>query len=187
MYGIIICGLCYSMVILFGLVSPFIVEHRMGYSAVIAGYVALILGMAWMTGGFIGKAMINKAFLPKIRRSNMIQFVFVIIMFATASLVSNLFSLVAFAFLIHVCSGFIFNNYFAYCLGRFPKMAGLSGGLIGGLVYILCSFFSYGLTWSINPKDQSQLSIAYFILSIFIFCFLFFTKRSELKTARKQA
>ena len=138
---------------------------------------ALILGMAWMAGGFIGKAMIHKPFFPKIRKSNAIQFVFVAAMLLTAPLASNIFTLVSFAFLIHVCSGFIFNNYFAYCLGRFPEMAGLSGGFIGGLVYVLCSFFSYGLTYSINPENQYQLSFAYLILATLILVFLYLTRR----------
>lgn len=177
-YGVIICGLCYSMVILFGLTSPFIVEHKMGFSPVVAGYVALILGFAWMGGGFLGKALIKKAFLPKIIKSNLIQFLLVAAMFFTAPLISNLATLIVFAFAIHVCAGFIFNNYFAYTLGRFPQMAGLSGGLTGGMVYVLCSFFSYGLTYTLNPESQSQLSVAYLALAGIIFIFLYLTKRT---------
>ncbi|GLB48551.1 MFS transporter [Neptunitalea lumnitzerae] len=178
-YGVFICSLCYAMVILFGLVSPFIVEHRMGFSPVVAGYVSLILGFAWMTGGFIGKALMKKDFLPKIQRGNAIQFLFIVAMLLTTPLRADIFTLVFFAFAVHVCSGFMFNNYFAYCLGRFPNMAGLSGGLVGGMNYILCSIFSYGLTWGINPQEQSGLSIAYFVLAAGILIFLLLTKRSK--------
>lgn len=181
-YGVLICGLCYGMVILFGLVSPFIVEHTMGYSPVVAGYVALILGFAWMAGGFLGKALIQKEFLPKIIKSNLLQFICIAAMFFTAPLLSNLYTLVLFAFAIHVCAGFIFNNYFAYSLGRFPTMAGLSGGLTGGLVYVLCSFFSYGLTYGLNPQSQGQLSAAYLVLAGCIFVFLYFTGKSLKKS-----
>ncbi|GLB51458.1 Bcr/CflA family drug resistance efflux transporter [Neptunitalea chrysea] len=178
-YGVLICSLCYSMVILFGLVSSFIVEYKMGFSPIVAGYVSLILGFAWMAGGFIGKALMKKDFLPKIQRGNAIQFLFIVAMLLTTPLRADIFTLVFFAFAIHVCAGFMFNNYFAYCLGRFPDMAGLSGGLIGGMNYILCSFFSYGLTWSMNPQGQSKLSIAYLILASGILLFLFLTKRSK--------
>lgn len=69
----LMCGLSYSMIMFFNLCGSFIIEHKMGYSEVVAGYVSLILGFAWMLGGFIGKALINKAFLPKIRIANFLQ------------------------------------------------------------------------------------------------------------------
>ncbi len=61
----LMCGVSYAMVIFFNLCGAFIIEHKMGYSEVVAGYVSLILGFAWMTGGFIGKALIKKHFFLK--------------------------------------------------------------------------------------------------------------------------
>jgi hypothetical protein len=37
--------------------------------------------------------------------------------------------MVLFAFVIHVTAGFMFNNYFAYCLGRFQNQQGFLVGL----------------------------------------------------------
>lgn len=165
-YGMLMCGLSYAMVIFFNLCGAFIIEHKMGYSEVIAGYASLILGFAWMVGGFIGKALMNKAFLPKIRYANFIQLALVILMFAASYLTSNLYTLVAFAFAIHVTAGFIFNNYFAYCLGRFPNSAGLAGGLTGGVAFIITSAISYGIVAIIKPEIQLQVAEGYFILGI---------------------
>lgn len=165
-YGMLMCGLSYAMVIFFNLCGAFIIEHKMGYSEVIAGYASLILGFAWMVGGFIGKALMNKAFLPKIRYANFIQLALIILMFAASYLTSNLYTLVAFAFAIHVTAGFIFNNYFAYCLGRFPNSAGLAGGLTGGVAFIITSAISYGIVAIIKPEIQLQVAEGYFILGI---------------------
>ena len=165
-YGMLMCGLSYSIVMFFNLCGSFIIEHKMGYSEVVAGSVSLILGFAWMTGGFLGKALINKAFLPKIRYANFMQIILIVLMFATSYFTSNIYSLVIFAFLIHVTAGFIFNNYFAYCIGRFPNSAGIAGGLTGGIAFIITSAISYGIVSIIKPEMQLQVAEGYFILGI---------------------
>ncbi|GEN77870.1 MFS transporter [Chryseobacterium hagamense] len=165
-YGMIMCGLSYSMIMFFNLCGSFIIEHKMGYSEVVAGYVSLILGFAWMTGGFLGKALINRAFLPKIRNANLIQLLLIVIMFAASYFSNNIYSLVGFAFMIHVTAGFIFNNYFSYCIGRFPDSAGIAGGLTGGVAFIITSAISYGIVAVIRPQIQLQVAEGYFVLGL---------------------
>lgn len=165
-YGMVMCGLSYSMIMFFNLCGSFIIEHKMGYSEVVAGYVSLILGFAWMTGGFLGKALIKKAFLPKIRFANFIQIILIILMFVASYFTSNIYSLVAFAFAVHVTAGFIFNNYFSYCIGRFPNSAGIAGGLTGGVAFIITSALSYGIVALIRPEVQLQVAEGYFVLGV---------------------
>lgn len=165
-YGMIMCGISYSMIMFFNLCGSFIIEHKMGYSEVVAGYVSLILGFAWMAGGFLGKALINKSFLPKIRYANFIQLSLIVLMFIASYFSNNIYSLVAFAFVIHVTAGFIFNNYFSYCIGRFPNSAGLAGGMTGGVVFILTSAISYGIVTLIRPQIQLEVAEGYFIMGV---------------------
>jgi len=165
-YGLLICGLCYGTTMIFGLAGAFIIEHEMHYSSVVAGYGALVMGLAWMCGGFLGKASLNKAFLPKLRRSNAAQLLAVLGMIITAVWIQNLYTLLFFAFLIHVCVGFIFNNYFAYCLGRFPQMAGLASGLSGGANFIVTAVTSYTIVGIIHPQSQQGLGYGYLAMGI---------------------
>ncbi len=175
-YGMLMCGVSYAMVIFFNLCGAFIIEHKMGYSEVVAGYVSLILGFAWMTGGFIGKALIKKAFLPKIRYANFIQIFLILMMILFSYFINNIYSLVAFAFVIHVTAGFIFNNYFAYCIGRFPDSAGIAGGLTGGVAFIITSAISYGIVAIIKPEIQLKVAEGYFVLGILGLIILSITK-----------
>jgi DHA1 family bicyclomycin/chloramphenicol resistance-like MFS transporter len=175
-YGMLMCGLSYAIVIFFNLCGAFIIEHRMGYSEVIAGYVSLILGLAWMTGGFLGKFLINRAFLPKIRIANYIQLALIVAMFFASYYLNTIYSLVAFAFAIHITAGFIFNNYFAYCIGRFPDSAGIAGGLTGGVAYILTSGITYGIVAILKPEMQIKVAEGYFILGILGLLVLLMTK-----------
>lgn len=165
-YGMLMCGLSYSMIMFFNLCGSFIIEHKMGYSEVVAGYVSLILGFAWMLGGFIGKALINKAFLPKIRIANFLQIGLIGVMIFASFFMNTIYSLVAFAFVIHVTAGFIFNNYFSYCIGRFPNSAGIAGGLTGGMAFIITSAISYGVVAVLKPEIQLDVAEGYLVMGI---------------------
>lgn len=76
----------------------------------------------------------------------------------------GLVSMLIFAFLIHVCAGFTYNNYFMHCLSTFPQYAAISGGMTGGVVYIMVSILSYGIVNVLPPKDEGHLSYSYLIL-----------------------
>lgn len=164
-YGMLMCGLSYGLTFFYNLCGPFIIEHRMGYSAVVTGYASLLMGMAWMAGGFLGKALIKRPFLPKLRNANFFQLLCIATMFATSYLLSNLYTLIVFAFFVHFMAGFIFNNYFAYCIGRFPKSAGIAGGLTGGVSFIITSAVSYSAAAVIKPTSQAYVAIGYFIIA----------------------
>lgn len=165
-YGMLMCGLSYSIIMFFNLCGSFIIEHKMGYSEVVAGYVSLILGFAWMLGGFIGKALINRAFLPKIRLANFLQIGLIGLMIFASYFLNTIYSLVAFAFVIHVTAGFIFNNYFSYCIGRFPNSAGIAGGLTGGMAFIITSAISYGIVAVLKPEIQLDVAEGYLVMGI---------------------
>lgn len=164
--GIVMLGLAYSMVMIYNMTGPFIIEHHLQLSPIIAGYSSLVLGFAWMVGGFIGKATINNPFFKKMATNLILQIVFVIAMIISIPFISNLYSMVAFAFLIHVTAGYIFNNYFTFCLGLFPKNAGIASGLTGGITYVIVSFLSYSVISVLPAKDEYHLSESYLVLSI---------------------
>ncbi|GEM_PF-3174462 len=89
---------------------------------------------------------------------------------------NNIYSLVAFAFVIHITAGFIFNNYFAYCIGRFPNSAGVAGGLTGGVSYIITSAVSYTIVALLRPTMQLEVAEGYLILALLGFGILSLTK-----------
>ncbi|AJW61866.1 Multidrug resistance protein D [Elizabethkingia miricola] len=178
-FGMLMCGVSYALIMFYNLCGPFIIEHKLGYSSVTTGYLSLLMGLAWMSGGFLGKALISRPFLPKLRYSNFLQLLFIVLMFGSSFYIENLFTLVVFAFVIHVTAGFMFNNYFAYCLGRFPKSAGISGGITGGVVYIITSVVSYGIAAIIKPVQQTGIAEGYFAIGVLGFIILSFIKRKK--------
>jgi len=174
--GILMLSFAYSMVIMYNMTGPFIVEHHFKFTPVVAGYCSLILGLAWMVGGFIGKALISRPFFSKLSVNIIFQLVFVLLMIVSINYITNIYTMVLFAFIIHVGAGFTYNNYFTYCLSRFPKNAGMSGGLTGGMVYVILSLLTYVVVSVIPAKDELNLGYSYLVfilLSGVVMCILF--------------
>ncbi len=162
--GMGMIGLAYSMVMVYNMTGPFIIEHQLHLTPVTAGYGALISGFAWMTGGFIAKGTIRYPFFKKLIICLALQILFVGAMLLSTPIVSSLHSLLFFAFIIHACAGYIFNNYFAFCLGRFPKNAGIASGLTGGFMYVIVSTMSSGIVSILPAENQANLAYSYLIL-----------------------
>jgi MFS family permease len=164
--GIVMLGLSYSMVMIYNMTGPFIIEHKLGLTPIVAGYSSLILGGAVMIGGFFGKATINQPFNKKLFVNLGLQTLFGVLMLISTGFQSNLYTMVGFAFLVHATSGYTFNSFFTYCLSRFPTNAGIAGGLTGGINYVIVSGLSYTIITLIPAKDEINLSYSYLILIV---------------------
>jgi DHA1 family bicyclomycin/chloramphenicol resistance-like MFS transporter len=158
--GLFIIGLSYSLLVIYGMASPFIIERIFGFSPVMTGYSSLLSGLSLMTGGIISKMLINTNFVKKVFAGILLQVMVAVSMLITSFYYSNIFSLIAFTILLHMLSGFIFNNVYSYCLSRFTHNAGTASGLTGGGVYIVSSFFSYGLISFLKIKNPVLLATA---------------------------
>jgi MFS family permease len=165
--GILMLSFAYSMVIMYNMTGPFIIEHHFSFTPIVAGYCSLILGFAWMVGGFIGRALIHRPFFGKLFVNILLQLLSVVLMIVSINFVNNIYAMVFFAFVIHVGAGFTYNNYFTYCLGRFPKNAAMSGGLTGGMVYVILSLLTYIVVAVIPAKDVYNLSYSYLVFVLF--------------------
>ena len=164
--GLVMLGLSYCMLMIYNMTGPFIIEHSMHLSPVIAGYSSLILGFAVMSGGILAKLSIRRPFFNRLVGNLLLQLLFIITMLVSARYVSNVYVLVFFAFIIHVSAGFTFNNFFTYCLSLFPKNAGIASGLSGGVNYVIVSILSYGIVYLLPAKDEFNLGYSYLILVI---------------------
>lgn len=162
--GLVMLGLAYSMVMIYNLTGPFIIGHKLNLSPVIIGYCSLILGFSWTIGGLIGKATIQRPFFSKLLINLALQLAFTIGMFLSLGHFNSLFTILFFAFLIHTSAGFTYNNYFTFNMSQFPKNAGIAGGLMGGIVYIIISLLTYGIVYYIPAKDEQNLSYSYLLL-----------------------
>ncbi|MBG6236247.1 MFS family permease [Pedobacter sp. CAN_A7] len=158
--GLTIIGICFGLVVIYSLSSPFIIERVLGYSSVTTGYSSLLSGLSIMSGGIIAKSLLKKSLVKKVTVALLIQAALVLLMILTVPLGSNIYTLIGFTIGIHISGGFIFNIIYGYCLSRFSRNAGVASGLTGGAMYMVSSLFSYGLATLYTVKSQLLLGAA---------------------------
>ncbi|MEJ6981547.1 MFS transporter [Pedobacter sp. P351] len=175
--GLFILGLSFSMLMVYGMASPFIIEQVLHYSPLVTGNCALLSGVALMTGGMLSKAFIKKPLDQKIIAALALQLFFAVSMITVSRHYTSLYSMMPFVMILHLLSGFVFNNLFSNCLGRFTKNAGIASGVTGGSMFIITSIFSSAIIRSLTIQSGFMLGVAYLILVLLVgITFFLFTK-----------
>lgn len=167
--GIMIQAIAYSIVMLFNITGPFLIENIFKFNSVVIGYCTLILGFSWMIGGFIGKKRMHLDFKESIGLPVVIQLFLIVALILIGFFVQNLFVLMAFAFFIHICSGILFTSFFTSNMMKFPRNAGIAGGLMGGMTYVITSFTSFIISITGKINSQNGLSWRYLAFSVVLF------------------
>ncbi|WP_291116626.1 MFS transporter [Empedobacter sp. UBA7248] len=184
--GIMIQAVAYSIVMIFNIIGPFLIENTYHFNSVVIGYSTLILGFSWMIGGFVGKKRMHLDFKESIALPIIVQLILISILIITGFFVQNLFVLLFFVFFIHICSGILFTSFFTSNMMAFPKNAGVAGGLMGGMTYIITSLTSFIISSTGKVNTQNGLAIRYFIFSFLLSLIIYFMYRMK-KSARKKA
>lgn len=184
--GIMIQAVAYSIVMIFNIIGPFLIENTYHFNSVVIGYSTLILGFSWMIGGFVGKKRMHLNFNESIALPIIIQLILISLLIITGFFVQNLFVLLFFAFFIHICSGILFTSFFTSNMMAFPKNAGVAGGLMGGMTYIITSLTSFIISSTGKVDTQNGLAIRYFIFSFLLSLIIYLMYRMK-KSARKKA
>lgn len=177
--GLVILGLAYGMILLYGMCSPFLIERQLQFSAATTGYCALFSGVSVMIGGSVSRMLVTKPLRQKLVLSSVIQLIAVAIMIPLTRYYHNLATLLLYVFLLHSTAGFIFNNLMSYCLIRFPQYAGKASGLTGGGFAVVTSFLSSLMVNTISITNQVTLGAAYGMIAVVTFLFLLKTKWKE--------
>jgi DHA1 family bicyclomycin/chloramphenicol resistance-like MFS transporter len=174
--GMIILGLAYAMVLLYGMSSPFLIEKRLHLSPHVTGYCALFSGVSVMIGGSLSRMLISKPFVKKLVYASALQLITVGLLITLTFFYQQLPSLLLYVFLLHSTAGFIFNNLMSYCLVRFPEYAGKAAGLVGGGFSVVTSILSAFLVNTFSITNQTVLGLGYAVLSVGILALIIKTK-----------
>lgn len=174
--GLMVLGLVYAMLLVYGMASPFLIENKLQFSPKVTGYCSLFSGVSVFIGGSLSRMLIQKPFFKKLIIANGVQLFSVAAMLLLTSIHQNLITLLLFVFLLHSTGGFIFNNLLSYCLIRFPQYAGKSSGLVGGGFSVVTSVFSSLLVNGIFINSQVWLGVAYGVLALSVLVLLAVTK-----------
>ena len=164
-FGILVLGISYSIVMVFGMSVPFIVEHKYHLSPVVTGYCALLSGAALLFGGVIGKMLKKKTIPANASRANLLQLGLILLMLVAAPMFNKLPITMVFVVLIHLMVGLLYNLFFTFCLIMFPQNAGMASGITSGGSYMVTSVFSTLILGLIHVTGETSLAYCYLILA----------------------
>jgi len=179
--GVVILGLTYGMVFVYGMASPFLIENKLHLSPSVTGYCSLFSGVSVLIGGTISRMLIQKPFFRKLVIANSVQLLALAVILPLTLYYQNLVTLFVYIFVVHSLSGFIFNSLLSYCLIRFPQHAGKASGLTGGGFSVVTAFASSALVNTITISNQALLGLTYGILSLLVFVLLVRTRWQDSK------
>ncbi len=172
-----ILGLSYSMVMVFNMASPFIIEKVFHQSPVMTGNASLLSGLAILAGGLISKATIQKTIYAKMSIAGPLLMTLPIALLGAMTLMPSFALMMTVVFLLHIVSGFTFNTFYAYAFGRFSTHAGIVSGLTGGGLYVITSIVSYSLVGILEVKTPIVLAGGYLIIAgLVVSSFLLFVR-----------
>ncbi len=141
--GLMTNGILYSIIILFSIVGPFLIQTVLHYSAVEFGRVALLTGLAWFMGTMINRFIINVPLKKKAQACFSIMLLVAIIsLFLNFMLPMNIYLIVTPTLLILLVGGILFPNYFSQGISLFPKTTGSANALFGAFVFFIPSISS---------------------------------------------
>lgn len=163
--AIIINSTLYSLIILFAIAGPFLIQTVMHYTAIEFGYIALLTGLAWFLGGLTNRFVIHISH----RKKSIICSWIIFIIACTAVVLNfiiplNIYLIVLPVLMILLIGGIIFPNNFAYAMALFPKSTGSANALFGGFLFILTGLSS-GVGAYLKSTSSLPLATAYLILT----------------------
>ncbi|GAB4393504.1 MAG: Bcr/CflA family efflux MFS transporter [Gammaproteobacteria bacterium] len=176
------CGCAYSFVTMYNVVGPFLIQQTLGYSAVVYGRIALVLGIGWLSGNLLCRKIVTQGSSDKVIYIVLsIGIVIAVSMLILARIdYFNLWSAFIPPVLLFMVGGMLFSYCFGKCLSLFPHMGGTASAAMGSLYSVIAAAVS-ALSTLITSKHLTPLAVSYLI--IIILALFFFHLR--INTLRK--
>lgn len=164
--GITVMGLLYAMLILFGVVCPFLIQNVLGYSPIDFGHMALLIGLAWFMGNLTNRVLYRVNMASKVRFAMMAMTItsFVMLLIALKETIW-IYDIIAPLVIIFYFGGIIYPNHFAHCIALFRELAASAGALLGTVVVFLAGVGSV-LGVFLKSHTQIPLTLTYFVICI---------------------
>jgi MFS transporter, DHA1 family, multidrug resistance protein len=169
----ILAALIYSIMVIFNVVGPFLIQNYLHYSVVVYGQLSLTLGFGYFLGNLLNRVLINHFKPMNIVLTGLWAAIGTIaVMILLALWVPlNFWIVIVPACLLFFAIGFIQPNVVIKLMQIFPQAAGTSsaiyGSILAGGVFII-SIFASGL------KTATQMPLAFMYLGILMVCLVLF-------------
>ena len=157
----------YSILITFSLIAPFLIQDELGFSAIVYGHMALLIGVAWFLGSFSNRYLITRFKTNSIVYTGSILIALISTLLLLFSLFKtiSLFILILPTFLIVFLIGTFYPSLMANCMKLFTEIAGTANSIMGFFVIFLSSLVSIFVSL-LHITTLSNLAIIYLTLAL---------------------
>ncbi len=161
-------GIGYGLFVTFGIVGPFLIQEQLGFSAIVFGHMALLIGLAFFAGSITNRFLLSFLSGKQILTINLalIALLGFGMLITAYALPMSLSTIVAPIMLLMFTTAHVNPNLLSHSLTRFPDISGIASATLGG-VFIFCAavitFIASMLHHSYNLAPTAWL---YFVLSI---------------------
>lgn len=161
-------GLCYSILLVFNIVGPFMVQNTLRQPPTFFGYLALAIGMMYFLGGISNR--IHHRRLPsaeqRLRIGARVMTAAAFAMLALALLVGlTVWTLITPVLVMAFCAGAMYPTLMAKGNSIFPHIAGLTSAILG-FALLLVSSGMMGLAGFVSIHSLTPLAVFFCIVGL---------------------
>ena len=161
--SLFLLGLLSSLIILFNIVAPFLVQVQLELTSISYGNLAFLIGVAWLLGNIASRLFIASPMKVRLQYAILgllLSSVFMVIVSQTMPL--SRLSLGLGTWFVVFFGGFIFPIFVSDNLARYRNMASTSNALLFAGIWVVCS----GATsLASHLKDINQIPLSFALLS----------------------
>lgn len=169
--GVIGMGVVYSLIAIFNVVGPFLIQTVMHYSPIQFGHIALVMGFAFFLGGIFNRILVQKFNARFLVLSSILVMALASILLLILGLLfpPKLYYYIIPSFIILFFSAPIFPAGMAKSMSLFPKIAGSASAVMGFLFTAFTAITTVVASFLVS-SNQISSAIAYLVL--IAICFL---------------
>ncbi|AOJ79125.1 multidrug effflux MFS transporter [Burkholderia ubonensis] len=153
-------GMSFSAFLMWNVIGPYIVQHRLGHSASYFGSTALAVGLCYLGGTTLNRSLIKRYSGEQLMRGGIVLFALGVACVASSGTALVLVTALGGIMLIAFAQGFIFSNAMARSMALFPGRAGAAASLQGCLMLVLGSIVS-GVVSALPMETNATIAIMF--------------------------
>lgn len=164
--GVATMGTLYAVAVSFNTVGSYIIQNTLHLSQISFGYCALVLGIAWLFGSLVNKAIKSYSFEEKAIGAAVAIVIISGVMFGVTRFVINIWVLMGTTVLLNIFAGVLYSGLYCLTIARFSHIPGNSSGLMSSGILFVCAIITTTMSKGVSHNGVLPFLDADMLLNI---------------------
>jgi hypothetical protein len=163
-------GLCYSILLVFNIVGPFMVQNTLHKPPTYFGYLALAIGLMYFLGGISNRVHHPRLPTPEQRLrigARLMTGAAIVMLILAVTIGLRVWTLTSPVLVMAFCAGAMYPTLMAKGNSIFPHIAGLTSAILGFALLIVSSVLM-GLAGFVSIQSLTPMAIFFLIVGLTI-------------------